>query len=137
MKINSKQIWLIVAVILIIAIGVVVWQSTKDKIGTEIPGINNIPSGTSNGGSEAPSEASSGGIGAMTDDIYVEIVAQASYYMQTDPLNLLSHYESLYRKYGVTEDNLSAYTDLLMEDMGHYMELAERIMQREQELSGN
>ncbi|MDD3491393.1 MAG: hypothetical protein PHG13_00220 [Candidatus Pacebacteria bacterium] len=140
MKINSKQIWLIVAIILIIVIGIVVWQSTKDRVGTEIPGISEsseMPSETSHEDSGASSEASSGGIGAMTDDVYVEIVAQLSYYMQTDPLNLLSHHEDLYRKYGVTEDNFSAYTDLLMEDMEHYMELTERIIQREQELLDN
>ena len=65
-------------------IGIVVWQSTKDRVGTEILALVNhqMPSETSHEDSGASSKHS-GGIGAMTDDVYVEIVAN-SYYMQTD-----------------------------------------------------
>jgi hypothetical protein len=122
---NSKNIWIIIAVIAVIAIGLFMWQGAENKIedGTTVP---------TNG--EVDDQTAEGDIGKMNDDIFVEITAWSTYYAQTDMENWLLHMEDLYAQYDVTEENLNAYIDLLEQDPEHSVEVAEKYSERLSEL---
>lgn len=46
----------------------------------------------------------------MTDKIYIEILAQTSYYAQKSPENFASHMKDLYAQYGITEERVLKLT---------------------------
>ena len=122
---NSKNIWIIIAVIAVIAIGFFMWQGTENKIDDEL----DVPINE-----EVDDESIEGDIGKMNDDIFVEITAWSTYYAQTDMENWLLHMEDLYAQYDVTEENLNAYIDLLEQDPEHSVEVAEKYSERLSEL---
>jgi len=122
---NSKNIWIIVAVIAVIAIGFFMWQGTDNKIDDEIT----VPINE-----EIDDQTIEGNIGKMNDDIFVEITAWSTYYAQTDMENWLPHMENLYAQYDITEENLNAYIDLLEQDPEHSVEVAEKYSERLSEL---
>jgi prefoldin subunit 5 len=122
---NSKNIWIILAVIAVIAIGLFMWQGAENKIDDEsIVPING----------ETGDQTIEGDIGKMNDDIFVEITAWSTYYAQTDMENWISHMEDLYNQYGVTEENINAYIDLLEQDFERSAEVAEKYSDRLSEL---
>jgi len=122
---NSKNIWIILAVIAVIAIGLFMWQGAENKIDDEsIAPING----------ETGDQIIEGDIGKMNDDIFVEITAWSTYYAQTDMENWISHMEDLYNQYGVTEENINAYIDLLEQDFERSAEVAEKYSDRLSEL---
>lgn len=97
---------------------------------------------------EAPAEEVS--MGKMNDDIWVEIFAYAQYRLAkygeeiekaktiTEQTRVAEKYgkdtENMYKKFGVTEDEFSAYTEKLGENPERYMKLIERANQRVEEL---
>lgn len=129
---KSKNIWIIITIIILIIIGVTAWKNVENKVGEE-PVIN--------GGDQIEEqpldeEAIGGDIGAMTDDIFVEIAAYSTYYAQTDMENWLTHMENLYNQYGVTEENFNAYAVFLDDNPSLSAELAEKYYERLTELLG-
>jgi len=122
---NSKNIWIIIAVIAVIAISLFMWQGVENKIDDDsaLP-INE----------ETDDQTIEEGIGKMNDDIFVEITAWSTYYAQTDMENWLLHMENLYAQYDVTEENLNAYIDLLEKNPEHSVEVAEKYSERLSEL---
>lgn len=122
---NSKNIWIIIAVVAVIAIGLFMWQGAENKIDDEsmVP-INE----------ETDDQVIEGDIGKMNDDIFVEITAWSTYYAQTDMENWITHMEDLYNQYDVTEENINAYVDLLEQDQGRSLEVAEKYSERLTEL---
>jgi len=122
---NSKNIWIIIAVITVIAIGFFMWQGNENKIDNEpIVPIDE----------EVDDESTEGDIGKMNDDIFVEIAAWSTYYSQTDMENWITHMEDLYNQYDVTEENINAYVDLLEQDQERSLEVAEKYSDRLAEL---
>ncbi|MDD5638879.1 MAG: hypothetical protein PHO28_03170 [Candidatus Pacebacteria bacterium] len=124
---KSKNIWIIVALIILIIIGVVAWQGAVNKTG-KAPTINDA--------GQTEEGAAAGDIGAMTDDIFVEIAAHSTYYAQTDMENWLSLMESLYNQYGVTEENFNAYAVFLDSNPDLSVKVAEKYTKRLTELLG-
>lgn len=120
--------------------------------GGVLPGGGMIPSGGTGGGTESgggvenaepgniPSDASSQlgptvePSGKMTDEIYIEILARSGYYAQKDPNTFASHMKDLYKKYGITEEDIKAYGEELEKDPQRGGEIGLKLMQRMQEL---
>jgi hypothetical protein len=125
---NSKKILMIIMAVIIAAIiGVLAWKGIGNKTGSNstVPTTENpITTATTAGG----------GIGKMTDDIYVEIRAQGTYYARKDPASRFAHAENLYKKYDITEENIIAYRDALSNDPQHAAEIAQKYTQRLTEL---
>jgi len=120
-----------------------------------IPGGGIIPSGGAGGGTQGgggvenaepesiPSDASSqvGPIvelsGKMTDEIYIEILAQTAYYAQKHPndsMGFVSYMKDLYNKYGITEEGITAFGKELEKNPQHAGEIGLKYIQRLQEL---
>jgi len=66
----------------------------------------------------------------MTDDIFVEMIAQAGYYAQKNPAGWAAYEQNLLQKYGVTEENLTAYSKLLENDPQHAQVITEKYIKR-------
>jgi len=122
---NSKNIWIIIAVIAVITIGFFMWQGNENKIDDEL----DVPINE-----EVDDESIEGDIGKMNDDIFVEIAAWSTYYSQTDMENWITHMEDLYNQYDITEENFNAYADLLEQDTERSIEVAEKYSDRLTEL---
>ncbi len=71
--------------------------------------------------------------GKMTDEIYIEILAQSSNY-SGDPNAYASRIKALYEKYGVTEEDIKAYASELEKDPQRAAIVAQKYMQRAMEL---
>ena len=112
--------------------------------GGTIPGGGIIPSGGTGGGTDIiPSDASSqvGPIvelsGKMTDEIYIEILAQTAYYAQKHPndsMGFASYMKDLYKKYGITEEGITAFGKELEKNPQYAGEIGLKYIQRLQEL---
>jgi len=100
---------------------------------------------------EAKAPAKEVSTGKMNDDIYVEIMAQnmyitVKYASEAEKVKTTAgqlklaekmgkEMEAVYKKFGVTEDEYSAYYDKRVEgNPEHYMKLMERISKRVEEL---
>ncbi len=137
---SRKILMIIVAVVIVAIIGVLAWKGIGNKTGsnstvptTEEPITTETT--TSEGGEQTTGgQATGGSIGKMTDDIYIEILAQAAYYGQKDPTSWPAQAKVLFAKYGVTEKDITAYGETLEEDPWHAQEIAKKYMQRLSEL---
>ena len=125
---NFKKILMIIVAIVIVAIiGVLVWKGIGNRTGSNLPVStteNPITTDTTVVGS----------IGKMTDAIFIEIAAQAAYYAQKDPAGWAARMEVLYKKYGITEENMTAYSEALSKDPQRAAEFAQKYAQRLSEL---
>lgn len=114
--------------------------------GAMIPTGGTIPSGgtESEGGLTQPEIIPDGQEkpilgGKMTDEIYVEMLAQTSYYAQKygqDPKSFAAHMKSFYDKYGITPEDIEAYSKELEKDPQRAGELGMKYIKRAQELQG-
>ncbi|MCL5010692.1 MAG: hypothetical protein M1127_00560 [Patescibacteria group bacterium] len=142
---------LLATIIIIIAIAVVVvilwrggflWKGAEETMPvspTSTEGAVMPPAedeGQTNGGAGGQTTAVTGGdTGKVTDDIYVEILAQSStLQVQTDPKGWAAHMKDLYAQYGITEENIRAYGEELAKDPQRAQEVSQRYMQRALEL---
>jgi len=125
---NSKKIlMIIIAVVIVAVIGVLVWKGVGNRTGFDstVPTTKNpITTDTTVGGS----------IGKMTDAIFIEIAAQAAYYSQKNPAGWAAYAETLFKKYNITEENITAYGELLSNDPQHAAEIAQKYALRLTEL---
>jgi len=124
---NSKKILtIIIAVIIVAVIGVLVWKGVGNKTGSDstVPTTKNLTTNTTIVGS----------IGKMTDAIFIEIAAQGTYYSQKNPAGWAAYAETLFKKYDITEENITAYGESLSEDPQHAAEIAQKYALRLAEL---
>ena len=73
----------------------------------------------------------------MTDEIYIEMLARTSYYAQKyaqDPKSFASHMKDLYKKYDITEEDITAYAQELEKNPQRAGEVGLKYIQRAQEL---
>jgi len=125
---NFKKILMIIVAIVIVAIiGVLAWKGIGNRTGSN----STVPT------TENPITTDTtvvGSIGKMTDAIFIEIAAQAAYYAQKDPASWAARMEALYKKYGITEENMTAYSEALSKDPQRAAEFAQKYAQRLSEL---
>jgi len=124
---NSKKIlMIIIAVIIVAVIGVLIWKGVGNRTGSDstVPTTKNPTTDTTVIGS----------IGKMTDAIFIEIAAQGTYYAQKNPAGWAAYAETLFKKYDITEENITAYGESLSEDPQHAAEIAQKYAQRLAEL---
>lgn len=77
-------------------------------------------------------------IGKITDDIYIEIIAQVmNYQSQKNPSTYALNIKNLYDKYGVTQESLTAYTNELTKDSARAQAVVQKYTQRLIELQKN
>jgi len=131
---NSKS--LIVAVVVIVLIGgVYMWKGGTTAIDDS---VKIAPVGEEQTGVQGAGEQTSdttGSIGKMTDDIYVEIMAQIAYGTR-DPMAWVTNngMEKLLNKYGVTEENYTAYGEEVNKDTTRASAVVQKYSLRLQEL---
>lgn len=125
---NSKKILIIIMAVVIVAIiGVLIWKGVGNRTSFDstVPTTENpITTDTSVGGS----------IGKMTDDIYIEMLAQSSNPQMMNPNVWAASMKALYAKYGITEENITAYGKELENDPQRLAEIGQKYMQRAMEL---
>lgn len=124
---NSKKILtIIVAVVIVAVIGFLVWKGVGNKTGSDstVPTTKNSTTDTTVVGS----------IGKMNDAIFIEIAAQAAYYAQKNPAGWAAYLETLFKKYDITEENITAYGESFSDDPQHAAEIAQKYAQRLSEL---
>ena len=125
---NFKKILMIIVAIVIVAIiGVLAWKGIGNRTGSN----STVPT------TENPITTDTtvvGSIGKMTDAIFIEIAAQAAYYAQKDPAGWAARMEALYKKYGITEENMTVYSEALSKDPQRAAEFAQKYAQRLSEL---
>lgn len=129
---NSKKILtIIIAVVIVAVIGFLVWKGIGNKTGSDstVPTTENLIT------TDTTVAAVGGSIGKMTDAIFIEIAAQAAYYAQKDPAGWAARMEALYKKYGITEENMSAFSEALSNDPQRTAEFAQKYAQRLAELT--
>lgn len=145
---NSKKLLITIgAIVVVLVIGAFLWRgvktapvspsSTEGITPVTQPGVEGQAGGQGEGQTITSGQTAVGGIGKMTDEIYIEILAQSGYYAQkhpTDSMGAISHTKDLYKKYGITAENLSAYGEELEKDPLHQGEIGARLAQRLQEL---
>src|SRR5680860_593256 len=128
---NSKKILtIIIAVALVVIIGLFIWQGIGNSTGSD--------STTTTTEDMAVTDTTSGSIGKMNDDIFVEIIAQSAYYAREnvdDATGWAAHMETLYNTYEVTEENVIAYGELLSNDSERSAELMQKYELRLTELT--
>ncbi len=126
---NSKKTLIIVVVVIVVIIGLFIWNGMGNNIGPE--------STTTTTKDIEATDITTGDIGKMNDDIFVEITAQSAYYAQKnveDVAGWVAHMEALYNTYGVTEENVAAYSEALNNDPDRSVDLAQKYTQRLTEL---
>jgi hypothetical protein len=128
---NSKKTLIIIAVVIVVIIGLFIWNGMGNNIGPESTTITTKDTEST--------DIITGDIGKMNDDIFVEITAQSSYYAQKnveDVTGWVAHMEALYNTYGVTEENITAYSEALSNDSERSIDIAQKYAQRLTELMG-
>jgi len=131
---SKKNLWIIGAVIILAIIIILGWGGIGNKTGSDstIPANGNLITTDTTIGTDE--QATGGSIGNMTDDIFVEMIAQAAYYGQKNPAGWAAYEQTLLQKYGITEENLAAYGDLLENDPQRAQAITEKYVQRLTEL---
>jgi hypothetical protein len=137
---SKKLLITIVVIIVILIVGGLLWKGGFLGRIVGIAPVSNLPTGgitttpQTGAGGQTGGQTAGGDIGKMTDEIYIEIAAQAAYYSQKDPANWSARLEALYKKYGVTEESMTAYSEALSKDPQHAAEFAQKYAQRLTEL---
>lgn len=142
---NSKKLLITIGVIVVILIvGTLLWKGGFSWLGVGIAPSTSptegITPGTQPGVEEQAGEQTMGeqtevgSIGKMTDEIYIEIAVQIAYQSQKDPVGLEQAVKNLLNKYGVTQENMDAYSATINKDTARAQAVAQKYMQRLQEL---
>lgn len=138
---SSKKLLITIIVIIVVAVvGVILWRGGFLWKGAETaPASSTSTKGTTGAAQtgtegQASEQTTGGSIGKMTDEIYIEIAAQAAYYSQKDPANWSARLMALYKKYSITEESMTAYSEALGKDPQRAAEFAQKYAQRLLEL---
>lgn len=132
---NKKTLGIILGVLIVAVAGVVYFGYQKGLFGGGtfpsggiIPGGESAQPDVTTEGQEKPILS-----GKMTDEIYIEILAHSGYYAQ-DPNTFASRMKDFYEKYGITEEDITAYGKELEKDPQRAGEIGLKYIQRAQEL---
>ena len=134
----KKYLVPIIIFVVVVALGLTVGPSIVKKITQKESAPPASETGGGGGGgtvSEPTKETSS--IGKMTDKILIEVLAHASVYASVyaqNPSTYASKMNALLAKYGVTDENVKAYTAELQKDPQRFQEISSKYMQRAMEL---
>jgi len=141
---NSKKSLIIIIVIIVIAAagwyfwrgGFSSWGIGKTSVSTPSTGGTTATQPGMGGGqvSEPVTSGQTGTIGKMTDDIYVELIVQAAYQAQKNPATYAANMKTLFAKYGITEENVTAYGEALGKDPARAQAVALKYSQELQKL---
>ncbi|MFA5095341.1 MAG: hypothetical protein WC447_01610 [Candidatus Paceibacterota bacterium] len=128
---SKKSLITVIVIIIVLIAGWYLWKG----VGTA-PVSTPLTGETSQPGAEGQTseQTGSGDIGKMTDDIYVELIAQAAYQAQKDPASYASTMQNLYEKYGITEENITAYGEALSKDPTRAQAIAQKYAEELQKL---
>lgn len=131
---SKKSIITLVVVIVVLVAGWLIWR------GGGLQGFRMMPNGGQtplsqtggNGGGEMTDGKieTTGTVGKMTDDIYVEMMAQVAYLSQKSPATYVANVESLYKKYGITQENMTAYAKEFEANPQRAAEIIQKYQQR-------
>ena len=91
--------------------------------------------GAGMGLTNTPSASTPASSGKMTDEIYIEVLAQASY-LAADPSTYAVRMKAVFDKYGITGEDVEAYGASLKEDPQRAAAISQKYMQRAMELRG-
>ena len=134
--ISKKYLLLIFIILVLIILGMIGWRmwvsyklfnGFKATINPELLNEENIPEINLKPGSTT---------GKMTDDIYVEILAQTGYQYQITKDSKLwaTKMKAIYAQYGVTGDDVKAYAEMLKNEPERMEIVSEKYMKRLMEL---
>lgn len=141
---NTKKNLITVAMVIVVLVaGSLLWRGGFLGLGgvgtvsVPVSSTGEVTSGTQSGaegqtgaqGGEqtAGTEAKTGSIGKMTDDIYVDIMAQVAYQGAKDPMAwAINGFEKLLNSYGVTEENYTAYGNELQKDTSRMQTIVQK-----------
>lgn len=131
---SKKNIILLVVIIVIVFIGLFLWRGgfLGHRVGPtgEVTGLGVMGKIGDNVTGGAVST------GKITDDVYIELMAQVAYLAQKNPYTYAASIEALYKKYGITEENMTAYSKELENKPERSIEIAQKYAQRVAELQG-
>ncbi|HPC31205.1 MAG TPA: hypothetical protein PK119_01960 [Candidatus Paceibacterota bacterium] len=135
----KKYLIPVIIVVVVVVIGVIFGLNVSKKGGQEtVPAITPSTEETGGAGTEGSvtsEPTGTGDIGKMNDDIFIEIMAHTTYYSSTNPAAWVAKEKELFAKYGVTPEQVQAYSEMLQEDPQHLQEVAQKYMQRARELA--
>jgi hypothetical protein len=127
---NSKKILMIIMAVVIVAIiGVLVWKGIGNKTGPN-PTVPTIES-------PITTNTTTGDIGKVTLDIFVEIAAQTAYHTAAKDIEqwtLSGSAGKLLQEYGITDENLTAFATKLQSNTQLMQEFMQKYQQRLAEL---
>ena len=133
---SKKPLITIIIIIVVLAVGWYLWRGGYfgKSLGTSIKGTTTTQPEAKTGGmgggeADTSATAKTGTVGKMTDDIYVEMIVQAAYWAQKDPMAYVTNIENLYKKYGITEENVTAYGKELEKDPARAQAIAAKYSQ--------
>ena len=136
---NLKKILMIImAVVIVAVIGVLVWKGIGNKTGSNFTVLtteNPITTDTTANG--AGGQTTTGDIGKVTLDIFVEISAQTAYHTAAKDIEqwaLSGSAGKLLQEYSVTDENLTAFATKLQSDTQLMQEFMQKYQQRLAEL---
>lgn len=134
---NSKKILIIAGVVVAVLIaGALLWKG----VGTEsIPpsgGGTTVTPQTGDGGpgGETGGKTVAGDASKVTDEMYIEVLAQSSNPQMKDMKTWAADMKALYAEYGVTEADIKAYASELEKDPLRAGEIGQKYMKRAMEL---
>ena len=137
---NSKKnlVTSIIVIIIVIVIGIFFWKGGFSKktfdTNTTSPAEESTTQTELGAGENATTGTQTGNVEKITDDVYVELMAQAAYLSQKSPATYVSEIQKLYSKYGLTQESFTAYGDELGKDPIRTQEIVKKYSQRLQEL---
>ena len=138
---SKKSLITIIVIIVVVVAGWYFWRGGFSSWGIGGTSVTSPSTGgtttsqTGMGGQvgEPTAGGQTGSIGAMTDDIYIDILSRTAYYAK-DPSTYASHMKDLFAKYGITQENVQAYGDTLQTDPARAQSVAQKYLQKLQEL---
>lgn len=132
---SKKNIIILVVIIVIVLIGLFLWRGgfLGHRVGPtgEVtgPGIMGEIGDKVTGGIM--------GTGKITDDIYVEMMVKVvALQAEKNPATYAASLESLYKKYGITEESMEVYAKELEKDPQRAMAIAQKYAQEIAKLQG-
>ena len=134
----KKSLITIIVIIVVLIAGWYFWKG--GFIGHGIGTSNSVlPNGETSqtgmgGAGETATTGQTGNVEKVTDDVYVELMAQAAYLSQKSPATYVTEIQKLYSKYGLNQESFAAYGEELSKDPTRAQAIAQKYTQRLQEL---
>lgn len=129
---KNKVIYIVVGVIVIVAIGGGLILGNKNKTTKNETSTPTTQSPSAPSSSNAEQTAS----GSKAEEAYVELLAQSTYHVQKNDQNgwTSQNEKDLFAKYGVTQEEVDAFSKALRKDPVHAKAVTVKVLQRLQQL---